>query len=83
MGHEAESDANLRDLIEKYGEGSAYQVAEAYGARGERDAAFEWLDRAYALRDTGLTEIKTSLNLRSLHDDPRWGAFLSKMGLEG
>ncbi len=82
MGHAAESDASLRDLIEKYGEGSAYQVAEAYGARSEMDAAFEWLDRAYALRDTGLTEIKTSLNLRSLHGDPRWGVFLRKMGLE-
>jgi tetratricopeptide (TPR) repeat protein len=82
MGHGAESGANLRQLITTYGEGSAYQVGEAYGARGETDAAFEWLERAYALRDTGLTEIKTSLNLRPLHGDPRWGAFLRKMGFE-
>ena len=82
MGHGAESDAILRELIGKFGEGSAYQIAEACGARGETDTAFDWLERAYAQRDTGLTEIKTSLNLRPLHGDPRWGAFLSRMGFE-
>jgi eukaryotic-like serine/threonine-protein kinase len=82
LGHEPESEAALRELIEKYAEDSAYQVAEVHGARGEADAAFEWLERAYAHRDGGLTEVRTSPRLRWLHSDPRWGAFLRKMGLE-
>ena len=83
LGNGAESDAALRELIEKYAEEVAFQIAEVHGARGEVDAAFEWLERAYAQRDAGLTDMKISPHLRSLHGDPRWGAFLKKMGLDG
>ena len=34
---------------------AAYQIAAVYAFRGEADRAFEWLDRAYAQRDGGLT----------------------------
>ena len=82
MDHRSESDAVLRELVEKHAETMAYQAAEAYAQRGETDQAFEWLERAYAQRDGGLTRIKTSTLLRSLHGDPRWGAFLTKMGFD-
>jgi len=42
----AESDAALAQLIEHYGDSSAYYVAAVYAWRNDRDAAFEWLDRA-------------------------------------
>ncbi|MEO8500445.1 MAG: hypothetical protein ABI565_05985, partial [Vicinamibacteria bacterium] len=83
VGRAAESDAALRELIEKYAEGNAFQVATVYGIRGEADSAFEWLERAYAQRDGGLTEMRSEPGLRSLVDDPRWGALLTKVGLEG
>ena len=82
VGNGAKSDTALREFIDKYAEGGALQVAEIYGARGDVDAAFDWLERAYAQRDGGVIEMKTSTLLRSLHGDPRWGAFLKKMGLE-
>jgi tetratricopeptide (TPR) repeat protein len=82
LGRRAESDEVLRELIKKYAEEAAYQIAEVRAARGESDAAFEWLERAYAQRDGGVQEMKLSPRLRSLHGDPRWGAFLTKMGLE-
>jgi serine/threonine protein kinase/Tfp pilus assembly protein PilF len=82
LGHAAKSETTLRELTEKHSESSAYQIAEVYGARGEVDHAFDWLERAYAQRDPGLTEMKPSSRLRSLHGDPRWGAFLKKIGLE-
>ena len=81
LGHRAESEAALRELIEKHSDTMAYQVAEVHAARGEADAAFEWLERAYAQRDGGLAGLRISPHLRSLHGDPRWGAFLKKMGL--
>lgn len=82
LGHAVESDAALKELIEKESEESAYQIAEVYGARGEVDRAFDWLERAYTQRDGGLVQMKPSPLLRSLHGDPRWGAFLKRMGLD-
>ena len=82
MGHRSESDEALRELIEKHANESACQVAEVYGARGEADAAFQWLDRAYAQRDPGLADVKPSPHLRSLQAGPRWRVFLEKVGLD-
>ena len=82
MGHRTESSAAAREMIEKFAEDGPFQIAEVLGARREPDAAFEWLERAYAHRDGGLAEMKASPRLRSLHGDPRWGAFLKKMGFE-
>jgi len=80
-GRRAESDAALQELIAKYQAEGAYQVAEVYAARGEADLAFEWLERAYTQRDSGLSETKTDPRLSVLHADPRWDAFLRKLGL--
>jgi adenylate cyclase len=76
-----ESDAALAELIAKTGETAAYQVAEAYGYRNDKDHAFEWLERARRQRDAGLPGLRTDTLLPNLHDDPRWDAFLHKMGL--
>ena len=54
----------------------------AYDSRGEIDAVFDWLERAYAQRDGGLVEVKRNPRLRSLHGDSRWGIFLKKLRLE-
>jgi tetratricopeptide (TPR) repeat protein len=43
LGHAAESDAALHELIEKYSEGSAFEIADVCAMRGETDRAFEWL----------------------------------------
>ncbi|HET9251112.1 MAG TPA: protein kinase [Candidatus Eisenbacteria bacterium] len=81
-GHRAKSDEALREMIEKYAGDSAYQIAEVFGARGEVDAAFEWLDRAAVQGDPGIMHLRASVPLRSLHRDSRWGAYLKKVGLE-
>jgi len=81
LGRSTESEAALRDLIATSGDHAGTQIAEAHAARGEIVAAFEWLDRAYAQQDPGLSEIKGSSFCRSLHGDPRWAALLKKMGL--
>jgi len=83
LGQREESDAALRELIEKYAEDSAYQIAEVYATRHATEDAFEWLDRAHAQRDTGFVLLKASPQLRSLHGDPRWTALLKKLRLEG
>ena len=76
-----ESDAALAELIEKNGEVAAYQIAEAYAYRNDKDHAFEWLERAHRQRDAGLPGLRADTLFPNLHDDPRWDAFLRKMGL--
>ncbi|HXM68136.1 MAG TPA: hypothetical protein VN911_15495, partial [Candidatus Acidoferrum sp.] len=59
----------------------AYVIAEVYAFRNQSDEAFDWLDRAYAQRNTGLIETKVDPFLKSLHKDPRYAAFLKKIHL--
>ena len=77
----AESDAALAELIANTSETGAYQIAEAYGYRNDKDHAFEWLERARRQRDAGLPGLRTDTLLPNLHGDPRWDAFLRTMGL--
>jgi adenylate cyclase len=76
-----ESDAALAELIAKFGETAAYQVAEAYGYRNDKDHAFEWLERARRQRDGGLPSLRVDTLLTNLHGDPRWDALLHDVGL--
>jgi serine/threonine-protein kinase len=76
-----ESDAALAELIKMAGETGAYQIAEVYAYRNDKDRAFEWLERARRQRDAGLPGLRADTLLPNLHDDPRWDAFLHTMGL--
>ena len=58
----------------------AYLNAQANAYCGNVDMAFEWLERAYAQRNAGLSQVKVAPFLRNLHGDPRWPVFLKKMG---
>jgi len=76
-----ESDAALNELIKNEAELAAYQIAEAYAYRGDKDKAFEWLERARRQRDPGLGDLRKDPLLENLHSDPRWNKFLEAMGL--
>jgi TolB-like protein/Flp pilus assembly protein TadD len=76
-----EADAALAQLIDGFAETAAYQIAEVYAYRGEKDKAFEWLERARRQRDPGLAGLRKDPLLPNLRDDPRWDAFLRTMGL--
>jgi adenylate cyclase len=71
----------LESFINEYGSVGAFQVTANYAFQGEKELAFEWLERAYAQRDGGLTELLNDQFLMSLHDDPRWELFVDKMNL--
>ncbi len=81
LGRKKESDAALSELIAKYHASDAYDIAEVYAFRNQSDEAFEWLDRAYAQRDSSLFATKVDPLLKSLHNDPRYAAFLKKLNL--
>ena len=81
LGRKKESDAALAEYVAKYHADWAFQIAEMYAFRGEADRAFDWLERAYAQRDPGLTGVKGDPLLKSLQRDPRYSALLKKMRL--
>jgi len=76
-----EADAALARLIESSADTAAYQIAEVYAYREEKDRAFEWLERARRQRDSGLVGLRSDPFLRHLERDPRWSVFVRKMGL--
>jgi hypothetical protein len=81
LGNRVESDAALKVMMDDWGWTGAYQVAEALTFRGEVDRAFEWLEKAYAQRDPGVSYCASDPFLQRLHDDARWLPFVKKMRL--
>jgi hypothetical protein len=58
-------------------------VAQLHAFVGDRDAAFAWLDRAFARRDEDLGHVRSNPLVKPLRDDPRYGALLRRMGMPG
>jgi len=75
LGQRHESDGQIKWLTEFYGGDSvAYQYAQIYAQRGERDKALEWLEKAFRLRDPGFRRLKTDPLMDPLRKEPRFQA---------
>jgi TolB-like protein/thioredoxin-like negative regulator of GroEL len=81
LGRKKESRENLAELISKVQAVAPYQIAEIYAFRGDKDKAFEWLQRAYTERDDGIRDIKGDPLLKNLANDPRYSSLLKQMRL--
>jgi TolB-like protein/Tfp pilus assembly protein PilF len=81
LGNARESQQTLDTLISKYGKTSAYRIAEVYAWRGERDPAFEWIDRAYEQGNTQLPTLIFDPLVAKLRGDPRYLDMLKKLNL--
>ena len=81
LGRKTESDAALASMIGELGNRRAFQIAEACAFRGDRDQAFQWLERAYAQKESDLQYIKVDMPLKNLESDSRYKVFLRKMNL--
>ena len=82
-GKQKEAMSTIRELEEKYAQKEAvgHYVASVYAALGEKDRAFEWLEKDLQARNGGLPEIRWQLQFESLRDDPRYKDLLKRMGL--
>lgn len=80
-GVRADADAALAELIAKDSDSMDYQIAEVYAWRGETEAAFEWLQRAYDSHDPGTLAMLVDPLLRGMRNDPRFATLLGKLGL--
>ncbi|MFZ2493161.1 MAG: hypothetical protein WA208_16890, partial [Thermoanaerobaculia bacterium] len=57
------------------------RVARFYAQGGEREEAFEWLDRSLAERASGAAAFYTDPGWDLLRDDPRFVEYARKAGL--
>ena len=73
----------VRELKKRLAEESVggYEVGLVYAGLGEKDLAFEWLERAYDEHDKGLVTLKVDPPLDPLRSDPRMQGLLQRMSL--
>lgn len=82
-GREADARAmipRLQEHIRQNGIGT-YEVALVYAGLGDKDSAFAWLEKAYLVRDKGLTYLKVDPCLDPLRSDPRFQDLERRVGL--
>jgi TolB-like protein len=80
LGRSADSDAVLAELIANHEKDAPYNIAYVYAYRGEADRAFEWLEKAQAYQDPGLSVIAVEPFFDNIRNDPRWLPLLRKLG---
>jgi serine/threonine protein kinase/tetratricopeptide (TPR) repeat protein len=56
-------------------------VAAIHSSLDQRDAAFEWIERAFSARTPTLSHIKADPRFERLRSDPRFSDLLRRMGL--
>ena len=59
----------------------SYYFVLIHTALGEKDLAFEWLERAYQERSTVLAYLRLDPRLAPLRSDPRFTSLLARLGL--
>jgi TolB-like protein/Tfp pilus assembly protein PilF len=69
----------LAARIGKPGGVQTYHLANLYLHAGDRDRAFEWLEKAYAERNRNMPYI--ALHFESVRSDPRYQGLVRRMGL--
>jgi hypothetical protein len=60
---------------------SAYNVAKIYEGLGEKDQSLDWLEKAYAERDSNIIYLKVDPVFDSLRSDSRFKDLLRRLGL--
>jgi tetratricopeptide (TPR) repeat protein len=83
-GRGREAQSVLDDLMQQsqHKHVSAYDIALIHAGLGQKDQAFEWLQKAYVERSHWLTWLKVEPLLDSLRENPKFIELLEKVGLE-
>ncbi len=83
-GRTAEARKLLADWHERARKGyvAPYDFAVVYTGLDDRNAAFEWLEKARTEKDSRLVTIKVHPRFKKLRGDPRFAQLLQRMGLE-
>jgi tetratricopeptide (TPR) repeat protein len=85
LGYHAAGDTErakvaLDDLL-AHSRGAEFQVAEAVAFFGDRDGGLDWLEKARINHDPGVVWVRHDALLESIATDPRFAAYLKRLGL--
>jgi len=82
-GKRTEATETIKELEEKYTrrEAIGQYIATVYLGLGDKDKAFEWLEKDFQARNAKLIEIRWQLEFESLRDDARFKDLLKRMGV--
>ncbi len=72
----------LKERLERGDYVPSYTMALMYTGLGDKDQAFEWLEKARKDRSEELTLLKVDPKFDILRADPRFSALQAKMGFE-
>jgi serine/threonine protein kinase/Tfp pilus assembly protein PilF len=83
VGKRAEAIDKIRELEEKYTRKQAIgqYIAAVYVGLGDKDKAFEWLEKDFQARNGKLAEIRWQIQFEPLRDDPRFKDLIKRIGL--
>ena len=75
--------AIVKELEDKYAkrEASGITLAGVYGALGNKEQAFAWLERDFQQHSGELPKITNELGFEDLHGDPRYADLMRRVGL--
>jgi serine/threonine-protein kinase len=79
----AEAMKLIKELEEKYArkEAIGQYISPIYVGLGDKDKAFEWLEKDFQARNGKLVEIRWQLQFEPLRDDQRFKDLIKRMGL--
>jgi tetratricopeptide (TPR) repeat protein len=60
---------------------SSFWIGNVYACLGEKDAAFEWLEKAFREHAAFLVWLKVMRHLECLHGDPRFNDLVERIGI--
>ena len=82
-GKKKEAQKIIDDFLNRLRQGyfSPNMIANVYSGLGDKDKAFEWLEKAFEERDNNNWSIKVTPTFDGLHSDPRWTKLMERMGL--
>ncbi len=69
----------LKDYEQGYE--TAFVIAATYAQLGDKERAFEWLEKSFAAHEDNLVDIKTEFAFDGLSKDPRFQDLLRRVGL--
>lgn len=81
LGRKKEADKLFAEYLSKFTKNEMYQIAELYAVRGDKDKAFEYLEKSHIAKEARLTYLKGDPLLKNLVSDPRYVTFMKKMNL--
>jgi hypothetical protein len=74
-----ESITRLEEHVQSDGIGR-YEIALVYAGLGEKEQAFNWLEKSFGAHDKGLTFLKIDPLLDPLRSDPRFHNLMRRVG---